>query len=126
EEKLRQAVRELRRDEQLQDLEPLLSFFASFVLDIPLVQQIMRWDMTVLRESPWYNEILKQGLQQGEQQGEANLIIRLLSKRFGNLDIAIASQIRQLSISQLETLGESIFDFSAMADLENWLQQNTD
>jgi predicted transposase YdaD len=86
----------------------------------------MRWDMTVLRESPWYNEILKQGLQQGEQQGEANLIIRQLSKRFGNLDIAIASQIRQLSISQLETLGESIFDFSAMADLENWLQQNID
>ncbi|WP_027404476.1 DUF4351 domain-containing protein [Aphanizomenon flos-aquae] len=74
------------------DLEPLLSFFASFVLEIPIVQQIMRWDMTVLRESPWYNEILKQGL----QQGEANLIIRQLSKRFGNLDPAIASQIRQL------------------------------
>ncbi|MFM6135696.1 MAG: hypothetical protein ACKO2Z_11945, partial [Sphaerospermopsis kisseleviana] len=60
--------RELRRDEQLQDLEPLLSFFASFVLDIPLVQQIMRWDMTVLRESPWYEEILKEGLQQGENR----------------------------------------------------------
>ncbi|WP_325064824.1 DUF4351 domain-containing protein [Dolichospermum flos-aquae] len=127
---VREAVIKLRENEKLSDLEPLLSFFASFVLEIPIVQQIMRWDMTVLRESPWYNEILKQvlqqGLQQGEQQGEANLIIRLLSKRFGNLDIAIASQIRQLSISQLETLGESIFDFSAMADLENWLQQNTD
>ena len=104
------------------DLEPLLSFFASFVLEIPIVQQIMRWDMTVLRESPWYNEILKQGL----QQGEANLIIRQLSKRFVNLDIAIASQIRQLSSPQLETLGESIFDFSAMADLQTWLQQNID
>ena len=68
ENKLRQAVRELRKDEQLTELEPLLSFFASFVLDIPLVQQIMRWDMTVLRESPWYQEILKEGLQQGEQQ----------------------------------------------------------
>ena len=67
ENKLRQAVRELRKDEQLTELEPLLSFFASFVLDIPLVQQIMRWDMTVLRESPWYQEILKEGLQQGEQ-----------------------------------------------------------
>ena len=44
---LRQSVRELRADEQLKDLEPLLLFFASFVLDIPLVQQIMRWDMTV-------------------------------------------------------------------------------
>ena len=121
---VREAVIKLRENEQLRDLEPLLSFFASFVLEIPIVQQIMRWDMTVLRESPWYNEILKQGLQQGEQQGEANLIIRQLSKRFGNLDPAIASQIRQLSISQLETLGESIFDFSAMADLKTWLQQN--
>jgi predicted transposase YdaD len=121
---VREAVIKLRENEQLRDLEPLLSFFASFVLEIPIVQQIMRWDMTVLRESPWYNEILKQGEQQGEQQGEANLIIRQLSKRFGNLDPAIASQIRQLSISQLETLGESIFDFSAMADLETWLQQN--
>jgi len=123
---VREAVIKLRENEQLSDLEPLLSFFASFVLEIPIVQQIMRWDMTVLRESPWYNEILKQGLQQGEQQGEANLIIRQLSKRFGNLDPAIASQIRQLSISQLEILGESIFDFSAMADLETWLQQNID
>jgi len=135
---VREAVIKLRENEQLSDLEPLLSFFASFVLEIPIVQQIMRWDMTVLRESPWYNEILKQGLheglqqglqegeQRGKQEGEANLIIRQLSKRFGNLDIAIGSQIRQLSISQLETLGESIFDFSAMADLENWLQQNTD
>ena len=68
EKKLRQAVRELRQNEQLQELEPLLSFFASFVLDIPLVQQIMRWDMTVLRESPWYEEILKEGLQQGENR----------------------------------------------------------
>jgi predicted transposase YdaD len=128
EEIVKAAVIKLRENEQLNELEPLLSFFASFVLEIPIVQQIMRWDMTVLRESPWYNEILKQGLQQGlqqgEQQGEANLIIRQLSKRFGNLAPEITSQIRQLSIPQLETLGESIFDFSAMSDLENWLEQN--
>ncbi|MFN6002509.1 MAG: hypothetical protein ACK471_14155 [Dolichospermum sp.] len=60
---VREAVIKLRENEQLRDLEPLLSFFASFVLEIPIVQQIMRWDMTVLRESPWYNEILKQGCQ---------------------------------------------------------------
>lgn len=82
--------------------------------------------MTVLRESPWYNEILKEGEKRGELRGEANLVIRQLSKRFGNIDTEIASQIRQLSSPQLETLGESIFDFSAMADLETWLQQNTD
>lgn len=82
--------------------------------------------MTVLRESPWYNEILKEGEKRGELRGEANLVIRQLSKRFGDIDTEIASQIRQLSSPQLETLGESIFDFSAMADLETWLQQNTD
>ncbi len=31
------------------------------VLESNLVRQIMRWDMVVLRESPWYQEILQQG-----------------------------------------------------------------
>jgi predicted transposase YdaD len=80
----------IRRNEQLTDLEPLLSFFASFVFKIPVVEQIMRWDMTVLRESPWYEEILKEGLEKGEkqglQQGEASLVLRQLTKRFGELE----------------------------------------
>ncbi len=66
---VRRALQVLRTDEQLSELEPLLAFFASFVLSIPLVQRIMRWDMAVLRESPWYQEILQEGLQQGIQQG---------------------------------------------------------
>jgi len=89
-ETVERAVRELRRNEKLTDLEPLLSFFASFVLKIPVVEQIMRWDMTVLRESPWYEEILKEGLEKGEkqglQQGEASLVLRQLTKRFGELE----------------------------------------
>jgi predicted transposase YdaD len=96
------AVRELRQDEQLQDLEPLLSFFASFVLDIPLAQQIMRWDMTVLRESPWYQEILKEGLQQGEkqgrQEGETQLVLRQLQRRLGKLDDTLKQQIQILPV----------------------------
>ncbi len=131
---LRQAVRELRADEQLKDLEPLLSFFASFVLDIPLVQQIMRWDMTVLRESPWYQEILKkglergekqgleqglerglqQGLQQGLRQGEAILILRQLDRHFSTIEFSLKQKIQNLSTAQLELLGESLLDFSEL------------
>ena len=122
---LRQAVRELRADEQLKDLEPLLSFFASFVLDIPLVQQIMRWDMTVLRESPWYQEILKEGLERGEKQGlqrgETNLILRQLRRRFGEIEFSLKQKIQNLSIAQLELLGESLLDFSELQDLVNYL-----
>jgi predicted transposase YdaD len=47
----------LRQDEDLKDLEVLLAFFASFVLKSSLVKQIMRWDMAVLEQSPWYQEI---------------------------------------------------------------------
>ncbi len=43
---------------QLNQLEPLLAFFASFVLEMSIVQEIMRWDIAVLRESPWYQEIM--------------------------------------------------------------------
>jgi predicted transposase YdaD len=96
-----------------------------------VVQQIMRWDMTVLRESPWYQEILKeglekgerQGLQQGLQQGEVTLIIRQLARRFGTVEPSLEEQIRQLSVPQLEALGESLLDFSTPKDLLSWLEQ---
>ena len=127
---LRQALVRLRNDEVLADLEPLLSFFASFVFDIPLVQQMMRWDMTVLQESPWYNQILQEGLQKGRQEGiqeglqkgEADLLIRQLKRRLGLLSEDQVAQIRQLPISQLENLGEALLDFTDMADLEQYLE----
>jgi predicted transposase YdaD len=132
---VRIALRELRADESLQDLEPLLSFFASFVLEIPIVQEIMRWDMTVLRESPWYQEILKEGLQLGEQrglqlgrqkgrqEGETELIIRLLNRRFGNLDLGVIEKIKSLSISQLEALGDRLLDFASLEEFLLWLNE---
>ena len=38
---VRRALRELRDNETLGDLEPLLSFFATFVLELPVVQDIV-------------------------------------------------------------------------------------
>jgi predicted transposase YdaD len=83
--------------------------------------------MTVLRESPWYQEILKEGLEKGEkqglQQGETNLILRQLRRRFGEIDLPIKQSIQKLSIPQLELLGESLLDFSKLQDLLNWLEK---
>ncbi len=61
---VRQALQALRADANLQDLESLLAFFASFVLNSQLIQQIMRWDMIVLEESPWYQKIISRGRRQ--------------------------------------------------------------
>jgi predicted transposase YdaD len=113
---VQQALQELRADQELSELEPLLSFFASFVLELPVVQEIMRWDMAVLRESPWYQQIL--------QEGEVKLVLRQLNRRLGTLDEALEQQIRGLSLEQLERLAEELLEFSTVQELENWLSQS--
>ncbi len=81
----------------------------------------------ILKESVIYqkiiNEGIQQGVQQGEQRGEASLIIRQLSRRFGTVEGTLQERIRQLSVPQLEELGESLLDFSSLSDLLSWLDK---
>ncbi len=42
---IREALQILRQDEDLNQLETVLAFFATFVLESALVKDIMRWDM---------------------------------------------------------------------------------
>ncbi|MBW4613733.1 MAG: DUF4351 domain-containing protein [Desmonostoc vinosum HA7617-LM4] len=120
---IRQAVKVLRADIQMNQLESLLAFFASFVLDTPLVQQIMRWDMAVLQESPWYQQILTEGeqigLQQGLQQGAARQLIRVLQKRFGEVPPALQARLESESVEQLESLIDNAI---AVSSLEEFIQ----
>jgi len=105
---VREAVRRLRADETLREMEPLLAFFASFVMESRLVKEIMRWDMAVLRESPWYNEILEEGLREGMEQGlregAERQLLRVLTHRFGPVPSDVEAALRELGIEQLETL----------------------
>jgi predicted transposase YdaD len=91
-----------------------------------LVLKIMRWDVTVLRESPWYLEILQEGEQRGEQRGRTeearSLILRQLTRRIGQVSPTMRSQVESLSLERLESLGEALLDFSSAADLEQWLR----
>lgn len=127
---VRQAVRELRANERLQELEPLLAFFASFVLESAVIREILRWDMAVLRESPWYQEILKEGIQIGIEQGiergardaKLELVLQLLSDRFGDLDATQHQRIENLSESQLNQLARQVLHFNNLNDLDTWLQ----
>ncbi|HEY9710224.1 MAG TPA: hypothetical protein V6D48_18595, partial [Oculatellaceae cyanobacterium] len=99
----------LRTNEQLNQLESLLAFFATFVLEIPLVQQIMRWDMAVLQESPWYQEIVQQGLQQGMRQGLLIGIALGLELKFGTEGLELLPEIREIeNVELLEEIQEAI------------------
>ncbi len=106
---VREALGQLRQSETLNELEPLLAFFATFVLESKLVQEIMRWDMAILRESPWYQEILKEGEKRGIEKGiergiERGIQQELLSSiewglelKFGSEGLTILGEIRQIT-----------------------------
>ena len=65
----------------------------------------------------------EEGKQEGKQEGQQDLIIRQLNRRFGEIDASLIERIRGLSIEQLQGLGETLLDFSVVADLEAWLNQ---
>ncbi|MDF5731955.1 MAG: Rpn family recombination-promoting nuclease/putative transposase [Rhizonema sp. PD38] len=127
ESKIREALRLLQADEQLSQLETVLAFFATFVIDSALVQQIMRWDMTVLRESPWYQEILQEGEMRGEQRGEErgerrgiiSSIEMTLEMKFGSDGLQLMSQISPISdLESLKTILRSALAATTFEELQ--------
>lgn len=101
-------------------------------LTLEEIQKMLNLKEADITQTRFYQEVLEigekkglqQGMQQGVQQGEANLTIRLLKRRCGNLTAIQEQKVRSLSISQLESLGEALLDFPNMSDWENWLQDN--
>jgi predicted transposase/invertase (TIGR01784 family) len=68
-------------------------------------------------------EGIQVGLEQGKQDGKKDLVMRLLTKRFGKLTDRHQNQISTLEITQLEELAEALLDFANISDLDSWLEQ---
>ena len=64
--------------------------------------------------------VYREAKEEGRQEGESALILRLLSRRLGEVTPEQRSQIQALSINQLEALGEALLDFTKPEDLEEW------
>ncbi|TRT61357.1 MAG: DUF4351 domain-containing protein [Microcystis aeruginosa Ma_QC_C_20070703_M131] len=73
-----------------------------------------------LADTRVYREAKEEGREEGRLEGESALILRLLSRRIGEVTPERRSQIQSLSINQLEALGEALLDFSKPEDLEEW------
>jgi predicted transposase YdaD len=138
---IRRAVHDLRHDERWQDLEPLLAFFASFVLESRVVQQIMRWDMVVLEKSPWYRDIFERGrldglekgrqsgleegrqsgleegrqsgLEEGERESLRHTVERIALLRFGVLPPSLLARLQLLDTRTLERLVDAAVQASS-------------
>lgn len=67
---------------------------------------------------------IEQGIEQGAKREARSLVLRLLTRRVGDIPEALGSPLNNLSLEQLESLGEALLDFSTIADLETWLRDH--
>jgi len=62
--------------------------------------------------------------EQVTKTAQLSLILRQLVRRLGTIQPETENSIRQLSVEELENLGEAVLDFKHPSDLTVWLQAN--
>ena len=116
-----QSVARISDRETRQDIAAYTEILAGLRFEKNLIRQLLSED--IMQESVIYQDILQKGQQQGKQQEAFIYTLRLINRRFGDIDSSLTERIRILSANQLENLGEALFDFSNLTDLEAWLNQ---
>ncbi|NEP43478.1 MAG: DUF4351 domain-containing protein, partial [Okeania sp. SIO2H7] len=95
--------------EELEALEKREMFIADRINEIVLAR----------REGK--EEGLIEGRVEGIELGEIKLILRQLRRSLGEIPPEISSKIQQLSVEQLDILGEELLDLKTIEELETWL-----
>ena len=102
------------------------SLLAGLVLKKDVISAVLREE--VMQDSVIYQDIKAQGVlegvQEGKQLGKADLVLRLLKRRLGEVEANDENRINILSEEQLEALGEALLDFSSYDELSSWLADN--
>lgn len=122
-EEVAEQVASIEEIEQRQNIASCAGILAGLRFEEDLIRQLFRED--IMRESVIYQSIRQEGkqegLQEGLQQEALKLTMRLLRRRFGELEARIIAKVQQLSRERLEELTEDLLDFSEVEDLDAWL-----
>ncbi|MDZ7959504.1 MAG: Rpn family recombination-promoting nuclease/putative transposase [Aulosira sp. DedQUE10] len=98
----------------------------------PIEQQSYHNSLKYYRD---LNNVVDTSRQEGKEEGrleerslilerQRSLILRLLSRRVGELPSDLKARVNQLSSEKLEVLNEVLLDFAKLDDLVNWLNQS--
>ena len=100
-------------------------FAQAFILELNKLEEREQEDVMQIVTS-WMEQGIERGIEQGIERGiergERSLILRQLNRCVGALDSVTENQVVNLSLAQLDLLGEALLDFSGMADLQDWLR----
>lgn len=134
---LLRAQAELANDVQLrergrtEDALSALTIFATFAFDLVSVQRLLGGNMEALLNTPFYQDVLQQGVSQGRQEGRQegrrettrHILATLLPQRFGALDVQTQAEIDDLEADRAEALIANLYQLDTLADLQAWLAQ---
>ena len=80
-----------------------------------------------LKQTRFYQDIFAEAYQEeykkGFHQGEVTIILILLKHQLGLLSSETTNRIQQLGSEQLESLCDNLLDFTAINDLNTWLEK---
>jgi predicted transposase YdaD len=129
-------AKELSRVQQRSSIDPQFSAILEIIktaivykfpkLSRGAIEQML--GLSELKQTRVYQDALQEGEQTGLLKGKLeeaqSLILCQLTHRLGNVNLELRSQIQSLSLTQLESLGWALLDFSEPADLVKWLGKN--
>ena len=69
-------------------------------------------------------KVYQEARNEGRQEEGSSIVKRQLSKRFGKISDRRLQIINQLSLEQLEDLGEALLDFTEISELDRWLNSH--
>ncbi|MBC8123217.1 MAG: DUF4351 domain-containing protein [Gemmatimonadaceae bacterium] len=109
---------------------------SQFAEQLSRIKPVEEQEQVMQIITSWMEEGIELGIERGLVQGRLegrlegqraealSMILRLLARRLGALSSETQQRIEQLSLTQLETLGEELLDFADLADLEQWFVLN--
>ncbi len=96
----------------------LVTTIITYKFEQLTIQEVEEMLGITLKETRVYQEIKEEA-----EQRERSLILRLLTRRVGELPQEVRSSVENLSLEKLEHLSEALLDFSSMDDLQLWLEE---
>ena len=108
---------------EISEIEFALNLASQVNMTVEEFEVIDRRGMMLQDEKGRLTYAEDKGRQEGRIQQAIALVMRLLKKRFGEIPAALSTQVEDLSLSELETLTEDIFDFNSLEDVSSWLEE---
>jgi len=110
--------------EQVRDLFRLIDWMLHLRIDL---EERFKVELNQLEESlqmPYVTSIERIAKTEGRAEGGAEVLLKVLTKRWGRLSDETQQQLRRLSLEQLATLGETVLDLASPEELQTWLDNN--